>query len=247
MKTEKGWTAMVISGSEKGLQRAGRRLGSLGYPLFTTSQYRAVVDDVRESSLPALQAVVAECGCSIEALQDEKEIALPRAAQPRPKRAFRLNLDEGKWYFAENAEDIYPLVFVRKQEIVKQADDQGDEREVQTFLLELFNPEDGMPYRIDAESKHVSRLGLRPATIEDFEELDMIPPEFGELAVVTAAPDPKPRTAAAKNFGRLRKGGAEQTEQRYASSNGEVLLKDGKVVPPAEAIMYRGARYVLDQ
>jgi len=149
--------------------------------------------------MPAIEEAITECGCTIEALQGEKD--LPLAKPPRRVRAFKLALDEGKWYFAENAEDIYPLVLVRRQQLTKVADDQGGEREVQSFLLEMIDPDDGMPYQIEAEAKHVSQLGLRPATLDDFEDRDMVPPTFGTLVNATTA---TPRTASSQNFGRLR-------------------------------------------
>lgn len=198
---EPGYAAVVVGGSERGLKRAARRLMHLGYALFTTSDFRAVLDDVRASSLPAIEEVLAECGCTIEAVHDEKdiEVQVPKA---RPRRAFRLSLQPGKWYFAENAEDENPLVFVRDQSIKKVADGEG-EQEVQVFLVELFNPDDGLPVKAEFESRELVKFGLRPATINDFRDLDLVPPEFGDL-VLGSVKDPQPKTSAARHFGRLR-------------------------------------------
>ena len=196
--TETGWGAVVIGGSEKGLRRTGRRLERLGYRLFQTSRFRAVLDDVRGSSMEDVERIADDCGCSIDALHEPKEVDLPRTRRARRRCALRLSLEPGKWYFAENAEEIFPLMLVRDAKIEKVAGEDG-EQEVQTFVVELLGPEDGIPYRIEADSRIVSRWGLRPATSDDFDELDIVPPTMGEL-VVTAVNHPRLKAEASRGL-----------------------------------------------
>lgn len=191
-------TALLISGSSKSIEDAVDALAQIGYSVNQVSAHSAVVENVLDRAVPDIQWAVETLGCSVEGEYGREEI---EPAFPRKKKAFKLALQEGKWYFAERAEDVFPLVLVRSSEIAKTATD-GVEEESQIFTLELLGPDDGIPYQVKISSPQIAKWGLRPATVEDFEELDIIPPEFGQLA--KAARTAAPRQSAQRNFGRLK-------------------------------------------
>lgn len=194
------YEAVLLTGSDQALGDTMEALRQAGYEVSRTSSHNAIVENVLDRSLEDVRWAAEQLGCSVEGVYGEHEL---EPIAPRMKKAFKLSLQEGKWYFAENAEDIFPLVLVREIKIEKIATD-GVEEESQNFTLELLGPEDGLPYQVQMASKQLAKWGLRPATVGDFNELDIIPPEFGQLAkasIKTAAPN-VPENG--KNFGRLR-------------------------------------------
>jgi hypothetical protein len=184
-------TAIHLSGGTEAIGSAKGRLEAAGFRLSPTGGYSLLLENVLADDLVEVDAIAAEHGLTVECL-GEKEITIRKAA---PK-AFKLNLEAGKWYWADNLEDSTPLIFVK--DVAATAD-------AQVLTLEYLAPE-GLPVPITIDSREVVEYGFRPATTEDFERYGLVAPDHTYLvprmAKVEEVEPAKPKSASKENFKR---------------------------------------------
>lgn len=187
-------TAIHIHGGQEAIGSAKGRLEAAGFRLSPTGGHSILLENILIGDLSEIESVAAEHNLVLEAL-GEKEVTTREAA---PK-AFKLNLEPGKWYWADNLEDTTPLIFVKDVEATADA---------QVLTLEYLAPE-GLPVPVTIDSREVVEYGFRPATTDDFERYDLIAPDHTYLVPRTAevkevAPA-KPKSANKENFKRRQK------------------------------------------
>jgi hypothetical protein len=194
-------TAINLHGGQEAIGSAKGRLEAAGFRLSPTGEYSILLENVLHGDLLEVDAIAAEHGLALEAF-GEKEITTRTAA---PK-AFKLNLEPGKWYWADNLEDTTPLIFVKDVEATSDA---------QMLTLEYLAPE-GLPVPVTVDSREAVEYGFRPATVEDFERYDLVAPEHTylvpKMAKVEEVTPAKPRSANVENFKR-RQGKASLLKQ----------------------------------
>jgi hypothetical protein len=176
IKQATGYGAVVLSGGREALQLATQALRSEGYRVSSASAHSVMLHDVLDPQLEYVVGLADEHQLEVRA-QGRNAYVIPTPTKVR--HAFKLNLQPRKWYFAENLEEQFPLVFVRDVAVEK-VGETGDEAQVIT--LELHAPDGTLPSKQRATSQEVAAYGLRPALPEDFEQLGWMIPEAQHLA-----------------------------------------------------------------
>ena len=173
-----GYGAVVLSGGQDSLKIASQVLCSEGYQVSEASSHSVVVCDVLDSQFAHV------VGLADQHQLDIRTHGRSTYIKPTPvktRHAFKLSLQPLKWYFAENLEEQFPLVFVRDVAIEKTGET-GDEAQVIT--MELHAPDGTMPTKYRATSQEAAAFGLRPAQPEDFGQLGWVVPDAQHLAAV---------------------------------------------------------------
>lgn len=178
IKQTTGYGAVVLSGGRESLRLAAQTLQSEGYTVSTASPHSVVLHDVRDQHLDYVAGLAEEHQLEIR-VHGRNAYAEPVSEKLR--HAFKLSLQPRRWYFAENLEDYFPLVFVREV-AVERLGETGDEAQVIT--MELHAPDGTMPTKQRATSQEVAAYGLRPALPDDFEQLGWMVPDAQHLAAV---------------------------------------------------------------
>lgn len=166
-----GYGAVALEGPTNVLQEAQASLRIAGLQIGAIGTNSIVLQDVRESELPNVEVIADSYGMEITALVGPCMFVERQVKEVR--KAFRLSLETDRWYVAENLEDTFPFVLVRKIQIEKTSSN-GDEDQV--IELDFYGPQNQLPVTQTVSSREAARYGLRPATEEDFENADMIVP-----------------------------------------------------------------------
>lgn len=170
------YSVVLFRGSMTRIAKAKKALESRGVPVFQTGPTTLGLKGVRSSSTPTLRKISATFGLTDPDLRGRylKAEASPSKEPPKLKKQARtLNLQPQKWYYAEAVEDRYPLVFVRQA---------GDVENEQYWDVDLLDPQNSLPKRVVVPAATLASFGLRPATMDDFEELDLPAPYAKHLA-----------------------------------------------------------------
>ena len=199
---EQGYTAVLLRGPSSAIEAVASTLSVLGERVVETSDTTILLQDVRDSHLPAIEAAAKSNRMTVS-VHGERTflVQVPREI----KKAFKLNLKQGKWYFADNIEEDFPFVLVRDSRIEDVNDGRphhGDVDQVQMLDLEFHSPDGEIPIREVMSSADAAQFGLRPATEDDFEGYDMIPPAPEHLVFVEASVAGGPDKSALQNFAR---------------------------------------------
>jgi len=188
---EKGYAAVLLLGPTSAIETVARTLEVIGERVVESTSTTILLQDVRENRLPdivkladAHKMTVSPYGERTFLVQVQKEV----------KKAFKLNLQPGKWYFADNIEEDFPFVLIRDARIEKVNDDTGrgkigtnDLDEIQMIDLEFHSANGDLPIREVMSSSEAAKFGLRPATEDDFSTYDMIPPSPESLVFIEAS------------------------------------------------------------
>ncbi len=170
-KEEPGFSAISVEGPSDRLPELHAALQTAGFAVDSMGANTVLIRDVRAKDVEVLQTVSAEFGASVAKSFGQKTF-LKREAAP-VRKAFRLNLEPGRWYVAENGDDTFPFVLVRDVR-VEALGRNGDD--VQVVDLEFHSPDKSMPIPQEVDSRTVAQYALRLATEEDFAKLDMVTP-----------------------------------------------------------------------
>lgn len=173
-----GHGAVILRGGQESLMVAFQALSSEGYWVSEASAHSLVVHDVLDAQLDYVVGLADEH--QLEARAHNRNTYF-KPTQLKTRHAFKLSLQPRKWYFAENLEEQYPLVFVRDVAI-ERVGEAGDEAQVIT--MELHAPDGTMPTKHRATSQEAASYGLRPAQPDDFERLGWMVPDAQHLASV---------------------------------------------------------------
>lgn len=199
---EQGYAAVLLTGASSVIESVAKTLSVIGERVVETSDSTILLQDVRSSHLPNIETVVAENNMTLATHGERKFLVqVPKVV----KKAFKLNLKHGKWYFADNIEEDFPFVLIRDSRIEDLNDGRshhGDIDQVQMLDLEFHSTDGEMPIREIMSSVEAARFGLRPATEDDFEDHDMIPPAPESLVFVEASVPGGPDKEALHNFSR---------------------------------------------
>jgi len=173
-----GFAAVSVEGPTNQLQDAQASFKIAGLTVDTVGQNSILLRDVHEASLENVQSIAASHNMRVVGTFGPKTFI--HREQVKQRKAFKLNLQPNKWYFAEQLEDTYPFIVVRDVRIERTGNN-GDED--QLLDLELYGPEHTLPIQQTVTSREAAQYGLRPATEEDFESADMIVP-VSELSIL---------------------------------------------------------------
>lgn len=197
------YTAIYIHGGQEAIGSAKGCLEAAGFRLAPTGSHSLLLENTLSEDYAEVKAVADKHGLALDVL-GEREVTT-RKATPKP---FKLNLVAGKWYWADNLEDVTPLIFVR---------DVSATAEAQLLTLEYLAPT-GMPVPVTVDSREVVEYGFRPATVEDFERYDIPAPDHTYLVPKTAKVEEinpaKPKAANVENFKRNQEKVMEKTALR---------------------------------
>jgi len=184
--------AVIFEGPFENVEQAKEDLKGRKIKILGTSGTTIGFAEISSKVLPELkQHLAKKYGLSLLHCYQPKTVGMkPRVAAV--KKEAQLSLEANKWYFLESAEDYYPFLFVRS---ISEAD--GNK----IFEVELLDGENAMPNRIRVFADDLAKLGLRPATTDDFVEYDIPPPENSLLTSTAATtPSSSPDLSTLSNF-----------------------------------------------
>jgi len=173
-----GYDAISLEGPSDTLQEAQGTLQVAGFLVEAVGKNSILLRHVPQTQLRNLAVVLDKYGLRVANASGDMRFVKPE--KKRVRKAFKLNLRAGRWYFADNIEESFPFVLVRDVSIEKTGNN-GDEDQV--LDLEFYGPNHVMPIRQTVSSREAAKYGLRPATEEDFEQVDMITPTTEELVL----------------------------------------------------------------
>jgi len=192
-----GYAAVVLSGDTNAVKTAKAVYKALGMAIQDSSPTSLILQDVKEPDIQEVSDIAESNGLYIASKNGPRKYLVRSRKQVR--KALRLSLQTGKWYFAEYAEDSYPLVYIRNMSIENIRNGDAAE-EAQMFEVELLGTNDSTPVSLTYNARDLARLGLRPATTEDFAAYSMISPPLEQL--VPAFARQAPNLAHLANFNR---------------------------------------------
>jgi hypothetical protein len=185
--------AVIFEGSMEKVAKAKEDLSGRRLKLIGTSESTIGFSEISQKVLPDLKAHLAEkYGLSLLHCYTPKEHEVG-VRRKIPKQATQLSLQPNKWYFLEAAEDHYPFLFVRG---IEEAEGQH------LFEVELLTGENAIPTRMHVFADDLAKLGMRPATTDDFVEYDIPSPEANLLTAqaVHIEDTPSPDLTSLSNF-----------------------------------------------
>ncbi len=178
VKEEPGFDAVSLEGPSDTLAEAQATLQVVGFKVETVGRNSILLRSVRDGQLDNLRVVLDQYGLRVAATGARKTFV--RRERVKIRKAFKLNLRAGRWYFAENIEESFPFILIRDVRIEKTGSN-GDEDQV--LDLEFYGPNHVMPIAHTVSSREAAKYGMRPATEEDFEQADMITPSAVDLVL----------------------------------------------------------------
>ena len=166
-----GFAAVTLEGPSANLQEAQASFKLAGLIVDTVGQNSILLRDVHTASMENVNTVAEAHDLHVGGAYGEKMFVEREQVQTR--KAFKLSVEKDKWYFAENLEDDYPFVVVRDVNIHKTGNNGDTDQEL---VLEFYGPDHTMPVQQTVTSREAAQYGMRPATEEDFDKMDMIVP-----------------------------------------------------------------------
>lgn len=171
---EEGYTAIALQGAKSAIDTAVSAFQSCDITVASVSQNSVILSDVFKKTLPLVSEIADEHRLTITGMYEPKDYMI--RTEKNVRRAFRLNLVPGSWYFAEAIEDAFPFVMVRDVRLEKTGN--GDD-DVQIIDVEFYAADGTTPTKDTVTSNVVASYGLRPATEDDFAKYDLVPPATG--------------------------------------------------------------------
>lgn len=164
--------AVVVRGGRAELDRLELGLSAKNPGRVERSSANTLVlHEVSTRSAQAVQRLAMAQGLSTELLEPRE---ITTTAAPAPvQAATALPLEPGKWYWAEAKEDTYPFVQARAQTPTG-------------WEVDLLSASNAVPTYKELSTEELASFGLRPATENDFSDLDLPVPSTQHL--VQAAP-----------------------------------------------------------
>lgn len=195
--------SVILTGSAVNLKHVAAAL-----PGFNTQHYRAnalLVSDVTDPELVELERIAAANDVCIDQVRDRRVIKLAAEETKQPKQP-DLKVIAGGWYKTNN--DALPLIHVIS---VRNEVRPGG---VQAWLFDIdFVAADALPQPATLSADQLNTYKPKPASLVDFEDLDIIPPSGFE---------PTPHAIPS----------VDDTEEEYASKQEELT---GVPLPQAQA------------
>ena len=161
---------VILAGSSLGLKEARTEL-EREYKVHHYRDNAMYVEDVADSEMPQLKRLADAHGVWIEQVRDTQEV---RVATDKPK-AVNLNLLSGGWY--KTNQDAFPLINII--EIRNVPGDDGEE--LWLFDVDLVDGT-ALPQPATMNAKQLKSYKPKPASLDDFEKLDIAPPAGFEPA-----------------------------------------------------------------
>lgn len=165
--------SVILAGSAEGLTKTHSEIT----PKFRCYHYRdnaLLVSDVAEHELIDIEKTAQANGVWVEQVRDSHMVRLAEEAEDpnavkQPKQP-NLELIEGGWYKTNNKS--LPLIHVIKVRNEIQPDG------IQLWLFEVdFVAADALPQPATLSAEQLKSYSPKPASIDDFENLDIIPPD----------------------------------------------------------------------
>ena len=169
-RTERACTAIRLECASHVMEDTCRTLKAQGFSIASVRPNSIVLRDVPESDIGKLTEASMLHDFRIAGLFGEKVLMHPEKVIH--KKPLRLAVYKGDWLFSELTENTHPFVHVVQVSQGKSASG----GEVQVFELNFHDHAGTMPDTRTLIGPELVKLELRPATVEDYERLDMIPP-----------------------------------------------------------------------
>ena len=158
----------MLEGSEAGLKAAQLEL----WRHYRCHHYRAnamVVEEVAEPEMLTIQRIARDHNIYIADVRNSHDVRIATDDEKEPKRSVKLDLLDGGWY--RTNQEAFPLVHVTR--IWNQLDPDGEEE----WLFDVDLVASAMvPMPATMSAEQLSEYKPKPATLNDFEELDIVPP-----------------------------------------------------------------------
>ena len=172
---------VILTGSAAGLAEARRDLRQ-DFHCYHYRDNAMLVQDVHSHELHDFQHMANAYGLEIEDIRDEYEYEEP-TVQVERKAKITLDVLAGHWYKVN--QDAFPLIHVTRA----RHETNGEEL-VWLFDVELVDSR-RMPMPTTMTAEQLKECDPKPASLKDFEELDITPPaEF--VPAPHVIPDAKP-------------------------------------------------------
>ena len=175
------YRSVLLNGARDALTEFAIELRRAGYGVGRPNQNVLCVDNVTHEELFLIKSEAADRDCFVESVRGKRIETITATIK---KAKGDLDVEQGKWYFAENMEDSYPFVLVRAKYTETVAGSNPDENgfEDEEFIvveLELLGEDGYTPNKIKAHLSELADFGLRAATEEDFDDRDLpVPAEL---------------------------------------------------------------------
>jgi hypothetical protein len=162
---------VILEGSSLGIREIRRELD----PHFHCHHYRAnalLVRDVTEAELEEVHTLADAHTLTVAQVRDTRTVRIAEDAEseavPQDKQP-KLDLLQGNWY--KTNQDAFPLMHVLL--VRNEIDPYGQ----QLWLFDVdFVAPDQLPMQATIDAVKLKGLNPKPASVEDFEVLDLIPP-----------------------------------------------------------------------
>lgn len=167
--------SVILTGSAEGLAEVHQKLTA---DSFRSHHYRPnalLIADVTNPELLAIERVADAHGAQIEQVRDTHQVRLaaeedaehPDAVE-QPKQP-KLELLAGGWY--KTNQDAAPLIHI----ITSRSEVLEDGIMVWLFEVDMVSA-DAMPQPATLSAEQLKSYSPKPASLEDFEKLDIVPP-----------------------------------------------------------------------
>lgn len=178
---QKVYGSVILAGSDLGLSEVRRELRG-DYPCHHYRNNAMLVKDVVEEDLPHLERLADSYGVWVDQVQGVREVVAAEEKKEEEESLPEVDVAPGYWYKIN--QDAYPLLHV-----ISIRSERGDEGKIWLYECDLVGP-GAMPMPMTFNSETLKKYKPKPASLEDFEELDIIPP-YGFDGVPHVIPEPE--------------------------------------------------------
>lgn len=161
---------VIVEGSTLGITEFKREIGDH----FTCDHYRdhaLLVQDVIDEELLDLQRAAESYGLSVAQVRDQRQVRVAEEETDDSDKKSKVKLDllQGNWYKTDKGE--LPLIHVLHAR--NELTDDGQE----LWLFDVdFVAADRLPMQATLSAEQLKEYNPKPASVEDFEDLDIAPP-----------------------------------------------------------------------
>lgn len=164
--------AVILVGSDEGLNQVRQVLGSA----YRCHHYRAnalMVADVTDDELDGLVREASAHGVQVDQVCNTRGVLVAAENEVEQPKQPDLSILSGNWY--RTNQEAFPLIHV------VEARNQVDHDGVVLWLFDVdFVGTDALPQQATVDADQLKSYKPKPATLDDFEELDIAPPYYFE-------------------------------------------------------------------
>ncbi|KKM78715.1 hypothetical protein LCGC14_1357150, partial [marine sediment metagenome] len=164
--------SVILTGSLDGLEQIKQVLSAEHFSCHHYRRNALLVADVADHELTDIEYTAAQHGAAVEQIRDTHQVRLAEEEDPNAVKQTKqpnLELLEGGWY--RTNQEAFPLLHVIK--VRNEIPQDG----VQVWLFEVdLVAADALPQPVTLSAEQLKGYSPKPASLDDFEKLDIIPP-----------------------------------------------------------------------